>query len=108
MAEKQESETHLESELLQLDALQNESESFLKRRVTLWGIRWSIGFALIWAVVSYQPAWNWLWWVGAALAVLSLGSIFLGRIILKRKFEQVRSSAEEVRATAEELEKGDI
>ena len=85
MPDESHTEEIFDSELQQLKALQEESEGFLKRRVTLWGIRWTIGFALIWGAVTYEPAWNWLWWAGAGLAVLSLTAILVGRALLNRK-----------------------
>ncbi len=94
MTDKQTIEEISASHLQQLDVLQQHSEGFLKRRVTLWGIRWTIGFAVIWAVVAYEPAWAWLWWVGAALAALSLTMILVGRALLKRKFDQTRATLE--------------
>jgi len=97
------------SHLRQLDALRQHSEGFLARRVTLWGIRWTIGFAVIWAVVAYEPAWRWLWWAGAALAVLSLAAILIGRGLLDRKFNQTRAAveAQTAAALAEDAEERD-
>lgn len=83
-----------ESGRQQLDALRQQSEGFFTRRLVLWGIRWSIGAVLIWAVVAYEPAWNWLWWVGAAIAALSLTTILVGRMLLNRKFVQTATIAE--------------
>lgn len=94
------------SHLRQLDALHRQSEGFLKRRVTLWGIRWTIGFTVIWAVVAHQPAWHWLWWVGGAVALLSLAMILVGRGLLKHNLEQFRATAE-VRTAAELAEDGE-
>jgi hypothetical protein len=94
MADKRIIEDISASHLRQLDALQRHSEGFLMRRVTLWGIRWTIGFTVIWAVVAYEPAWGWLWWVGAALAVLSLATILVGRGLLNRNFDQTRAAVE--------------
>ncbi len=107
MPDESHAEEIIDSELSQLKALQEESEGFLKRRVTLWGIRWTIGFALIWGAVTYEPAWNWLWWAGAGLAVLSLTAILVGRALLNRKFAQVEAKAAEARAAAQLAEAED-
>lgn len=81
----------LEDEARQLHALQQDSEAFFKRRLILWGLRWAIGFAVIWAVVAYQPAWSWLWWAGAGVAALSLITILVGRVLLNRRLARSRA-----------------
>ena len=101
-----ETEHLLESERGQLEALRAETEGFLTRRVTFWGLRWSLGFAVIWAVVSYEPAWHWLWWAGAALAALSLAALVLGHVALTRKLRKADRAIDRAREIARSLDEG--
>ncbi|MDJ0608550.1 MAG: hypothetical protein QNJ67_06195 [Kiloniellales bacterium] len=101
-----ETEELLETERGQVEALRAETQGFLNRRVTFWGLRWSLGFAVIWAVVSYEPAWHWLWWAGAALAAVSLAALVLGHVVLTRKLKKADLAIDRAREIARSLDEG--
>jgi hypothetical protein len=44
-----------------LDHIRSDTTSFLKQRLVMWAVRWCIGFAIIWVVVSFWPNLDWLW-----------------------------------------------
>ncbi len=94
----------LKTEREQLDALRIETESILTRRVTFWGLRWSLGFAVIWALVSYEPAWPRLWWAGVGLAAVSLTATVATHFILMRKFEKADLAIDRAQEVARVLD----
>lgn len=84
-----------------------------KRRLLLWTIRWLITFGVIGAIVYFNPTLSWLWWVGAALALVSLGLVLVLHVVLQRRLALSHQRiAEYERAAAgaerEALRKGDV
>jgi hypothetical protein len=61
----------------------------VKKRLMLWVARWTIGFGLIWMIISYYPSMIWLWWVGGAVALVSLVALVVGAVLVERKLARV-------------------
>lgn len=55
----------------------------VKRRLLLWAVRWTLGFAAIGLITRLRPGLAWLWWAGGLLALISL-AITLGLYWLAR------------------------
>jgi hypothetical protein len=74
-----------------LDQIRSDTTSFLRQRLLMWAVRWCIGFASIWVVVSFWPNLGWLWWVGAAVASASLAFLLLSRWLISRRLDRTSS-----------------
>ncbi len=78
----------------ELKSLESSFDVSIKRKLLLWVVRWIIGFAIIAVVTSYFPGVSWLWYVGIAIAIISLIAIFAAKSILSRRFRIARSTIE--------------
>lgn len=76
----------------------------IKRRLVLWAIRWVIGFGLIALAVRFWPNLGWLWWVGAAVASLSLVVMVAMHFFVQRRMAEVKARLEAAEAQAAALE----
>jgi hypothetical protein len=74
-----------------LDQIRSDTTSFLKQRLVMWAVRWCIGFTIIWVVVSSWPNLDWLWWVGATVALASLAFLLLSRWLIFRRLDRTSS-----------------
>jgi len=88
----------------ELEGLRDESTLFVKQRLLMWAIRWIIGFAIISAVVAYQPQWSWLWWVGGGAALVSLVLVLAGDWLIQKRIDKSERRARELVAEVAELE----
>lgn len=88
----------------ELRSLDDGLAAFLRRRLLFWAIRWTIGFALTWAVVTAWPHLSWLWWVAGVTALLSLAAMIVTDVIIKRKIRQTTRRIADARATVAEFE----
>jgi Flp pilus assembly protein TadB len=76
----------------------------LRKQMLMWLIRWTIGFAIIAIIYSYQPGWTWLWWSGIAIATVSLVfNVVLG-MMMHRHFRRARQQFKEADAFAASIE----
>lgn len=91
----------IDANLAELERLDASSRAFLKRRLIMWAIRWAAGFATIGIVVSRNPDWSWLWWVGAAFATLTPTMALVTHFILNRKSRQAREGLSELESGLE-------
>jgi len=96
-------EDEFESPRDELDGISGDFSKFTRQRLIIWGIRWIIGFAIIWAIVSFQPQWSWLWWVGGAVALASLALLLSGQWLVNR---QIKKTDATIRRASAEIEKG--
>lgn len=64
----------------------------------MWALRWTIGFGLTWAIVSYWPEYSWLWWVAGGVAALSLALLLAGQWMVQRKVARTSNRIEEMNA----------
>lgn len=97
-------ETNSKEQIAELQALTAPFAASLKRRVTMWAVRWVIGFALIAFAVQQWPSATWLWWAGAAVAGLSLVSMLVMQVVLMRKAAGVQEKLEGLDRMVEEIE----
>jgi hypothetical protein len=74
-----------------LDQIRSDTTSFVKQRLVMWAVRWCIGFAIIWVVVSFWPNLDWLWWAGATVALASLAFLLLSRWFISRRLDRTSS-----------------
>jgi hypothetical protein len=79
----------------QVSALQSDWSTFIRTRLLFWGVRWTIGFAVIWAIIAYVPEWWWLWWVGGATAAISMIALIAGHVVVQRKFSRTHAYLDE-------------
>ena len=91
----------------ELETLRDETSSFIGRRILFWSVRWTIGFIIIWAIVSFYPDLSWLWWVGICVAALSLALLLIGEWWLKHTIGKTRSRVRDLEAAIAEAEKKD-
>lgn len=94
-------EGEFESSRDELDLIGGDFSKFTRQRLIMWGIRWIIGFAIIWAVVSFQPNWSWLWWVGGAVALVSLALLLSGQWLVTRKIKKADATIKRLSAEVE-------
>ena len=76
----------------ELEVLQQDMTAFFKRGIVLWAVRWTIGFAIIGVVVSFNPQWRWLWWVGIGFAALTPFMTLVSREILRRQVRRTEKA----------------
>ncbi len=88
----------------ELEEIELQSSTFLKKRLLFWAIRWIIGFSIIGAITYKFPQHYWLWWAGLTLAGLSLGFLVLGGYFLNRKISSVQSKIENLEKLIDEDE----
>jgi len=75
----------------ELDAMRADTAVFMRQRLVMWGIRWTIGFGLIALVVWYNPDLTWLWWVGGAVALTSLAFLIVGQKLMQSRINKTES-----------------
>lgn len=76
----------------ELQSLRSDWSAFSRRRLVLWGVRWTIGFAIIGVVVYSNPEWSWLWWFGLGFALLTPITASIGQRIVSRKLREAEKS----------------
>src|SRR5688572_16581655 len=59
----------------------------IQRRLILWVVRWTFGFAAIAVAVQWRPALAWLWWAGAIIAFISLLTLITLHVVARRRVE---------------------
>lgn len=94
-----------------LEQLKNYEEGHTRetrKRLLLWAIRWAIGFGLIAIAVYFNPDWSWLWWVGAAVAALSLALIVVSSLFLKRKLARTTQKMSELEERIQDIDNDEI
>jgi len=84
------------------DEIGSEFASFFKRRIVMWAVRWTIGFALTGVLVSFRPEYEWLWWITGGLALVSLLLLLLGQWLVQRKLAQTTTKIDDVNAIVRE------
>ena len=81
----QEYENELQEIQSEIDELRQGIIKDSRKRLTMWCIRWIIGFVLIALITNMYPKVQWLWIAGGAMALLSLCIILItSRAMLKR------------------------
>lgn len=85
-------------------AIERDWRGFRGRRMVLWAVRWTIGLAVIAAVVHFQPEWGWLWWAGLGFAALTPLSAAAAHWFVGRKLRQAEASIMELEAALAGLE----
>ena len=88
----------------ELRSLRRGWSAFSYRRLVLWLIRWTIGFALIALVAALYPEVSWLWWVGIGFAMLTPVMAMASQWFPSRKLRQVGSALAELEKAIGELE----
>ena len=81
------------------DALESMGDKFLaqtNRALVMWAIRWSIGFAIIWAVTSWTGQFDWLWTAGIVVAVATLVFTLAMRWVIAHKINNVRERKQQL------------
>ncbi len=91
----------------ELDTVRDETTSFIGQRIMFWAVRWTIGFLIIWAIVSYYPNLFWLWWAGIAVAALSLAILLVGEIWMKREIDKTEARVQDLKAEIAKASKED-
>lgn len=76
----------------------------VRRRLLLWVLRWSAGFALIAVIVYLRPGLAWLWWAGAGLAGLSLAVTLSMHVLVSRRVATAQQRIAEYERLAQEAE----
>ena len=89
---------------IELHAISANVTQAVRRRLILWAIRWLIGFGAIAILTHFWSASSWLWWVGGAVAALSLGATLIMHFIMQRKIAAVRTKIDEAERLAVEFE----
>lgn len=100
----QNNHTNSGEQIAELEALTAGFVPSLKRGLIMWAIRWAIGFGLIALAVKVWPSITWLWWVGAAVAGLSLLSMLVMQLVLQRKAASVHQRLDDLDQMVAELE----
>ncbi len=88
-----------------IDSVQSQTTAFLKQRLILWVVRWTVGFALIWWAVSQWPQLDWLWWFGGIVAAASLTLIVLSGWLLQRRISKGTERIHDLQHKIQELER---
>ncbi len=88
----------------ELRSLRRGWSGFSCRRVVLWLIRWTIGFAFIGLFAALFPGMSWLWWVGIGFAMLTPVTAMASQWLVSRKLRQVESALAELQEAMGELE----
>jgi hypothetical protein len=83
---------HTSDELGELAASFNGS---IRRRLILWVVRWTFGFAAIAVAVQWRPRLAWLWWAGAIIAFVSLLTLIALHVVARRRVELARERVSE-------------
>ena len=78
--------------------------AFTYRRLVLWLIRWTIGFALIGLFAALYPELSWLWWVGIGVAMLAPVTALASQWLVSQKLRQAESALAELEEAMDELE----
>lgn len=99
------SHTNSSEQIAELEAHAAGFAPSLKRGLIMWAIRWLIGFGLIALAVKIWPSITWLWWVGAAVAGVSLLSMLVMQWVLQRKAISIRKQLGELDRIVEDLER---
>lgn len=74
----------------------------VKRRLVLWAVHWTLGFAAIGLITHLRPGLDWLWWAGGLLALISL-AITLGLYwSARRRIDTERLAREAERANPQD------
>lgn len=79
--------------------------SSLRRRLALWAVRWTIGFAAIAVTLHFRPSMTWLWWAGGGVAVLSLLVLIGSNALIQRRMDTARTRIAEYEREAREAER---
>lgn len=74
------------------------------RALVLWAVRWTIGFAIIWAITAWTGAYSWLWTAGFIVAVLSLVVILAMRILFQNRLRSTHAKTDELNKTLDEFD----
>jgi hypothetical protein len=77
----------------------------LKRRLAFWAVRWILGFVAIGFVVYTRPDLAWLWWVGAAVATLSLIAMLVLHYLVQRRVTSAHAKIAEYEKISLEAER---
>jgi hypothetical protein len=88
----------------ELQSLRQEWPGFSRRRLVLWLIRWTTGFAVIGIIVFFNPEWSWLWWAGLGFAALTPAATLTGQWFLSRKIRDSEVPLLELEETIRKLE----
>lgn len=82
---------NLRAELASLDGMVDRT---FRRFLTMWAIRWTIGFALVWWITTSYEGWFWLWYAAGAIA---LSSLFFTVYMTRRASARVREVDDKLR-----------
>lgn len=88
----------------ELNDLQQDTSAFLKRRLILWAVRWTIGFAIIGVVVYFNPQWSWLWWAGVGFAALTPLIALISQWLIRRLVRRTEKALAELEDAMGELD----
>lgn len=78
-----------------------------RRALIIWALRWTIGFAIIWAVTAWTERFDWLWWVGAVVAGTSFAWTVWLRLLVGRRVTRLNHKLDELDDILAELPKID-
>jgi membrane protein implicated in regulation of membrane protease activity len=76
----------------------------VKRRLLLWGVRWTLGFAAIAVAVHFYPTLTWLYWAGAGVAAVSLVVTLSIHAFAQRRLDFGKRRLDEYERIAREAE----
>ncbi len=91
----------------EFDQLRADSATFIKQRLIIWAIRWTIGFALIFVIVAYWPSLSWLWWAGGIVALASLVFLLAGQWFIGSRIDRTTDRVRKAEAEIREIERAE-
>jgi len=89
---------------LELQATAAALSRSLQRRLMLWAVRWLLGFAIIAALVHFNPGLSWLWWVSIGIAGLSLTATLVMHLLMQRRIAKAQGRIADFERMAAEAE----
>lgn len=90
----------------ELQSLRRGWSAFTIRRLALWLLRWTIGFALIGLVTALLPGLSWLWWLGIGFALLTPLTAVVGQRLVSRKIRDTEAVLANLEEALQKGEKG--
>ena len=87
-----------------VDAIGANVSALVTRAVIMWAIRWTIGFALIWAITAWTGRFGWLWTAGIVVAGLSLAITVAFQIFFARKLRETHAQLDRMNQALDDYE----